>query len=222
MLLRAGTRGVEGRTPQRTRYARAAMTRGAPRVDAVGLALAAAKLAVQLLALRPYGYFRDELYYLACSDHLAWGYVDHPPLSIAVLRIWRGMFGDSLVAIRLFPALAEAAAYDRQRARRRSSPSSRRATPTRTAGPSSRTPRSSRGARSPTTRSATRKSGRSPAATAARPPSISSVPRAACRGPSHATTATGCGATATKTPAAPSSCWADHAIGSRSSSRASS
>ena len=85
------------------------MARGAPRVDAVGLALAAAKLAVQLLALRPYGYFRDELYYLACSDHLAWGYVDHPPLSIAVLRIWRGVFGDSLVAIRLFPALAEAA-----------------------------------------------------------------------------------------------------------------
>jgi hypothetical protein len=27
-----------------------------------------------------YGYFRDAFYYLACSEHLAWGYVDQPPL----------------------------------------------------------------------------------------------------------------------------------------------
>jgi hypothetical protein len=27
-----------------------------------------------------YGYFVDELYYLACSHHLAWGYVDQAPL----------------------------------------------------------------------------------------------------------------------------------------------
>jgi hypothetical protein len=31
-----------------------------------------------------YGVFRDELYYFACARHLAWGYVDHPPM-IAVL-----------------------------------------------------------------------------------------------------------------------------------------
>ena len=42
--------------------------------------LAAAKLAVHLYAGRHYGYFVDELYYLACSRHLAWGYVDQPPL----------------------------------------------------------------------------------------------------------------------------------------------
>lgn len=32
-----------------------------------------------------YGYFRDEFYYLACARRLAWGYVDQPPLSIALL-----------------------------------------------------------------------------------------------------------------------------------------
>ena len=55
-----------------------------------------------------YGYFRDELYYIACSDHMAWGYVDQPPFSIAALLLSRLLFGDSLFALRLFPALAGA------------------------------------------------------------------------------------------------------------------
>ena len=55
-----------------------------------------------------YGFFRDEFYYIACTDHLAFGYVDQPPLSILLLKISRIFFGDSLAAIRLFPALAGA------------------------------------------------------------------------------------------------------------------
>lgn len=55
-----------------------------------------------------YGWFRDELYYLACSEHLAWGYVDQPPLSPALLALWRGVAGDSLPALRALPALAGA------------------------------------------------------------------------------------------------------------------
>ncbi len=55
-----------------------------------------------------YGFFRDEFYYIACSDHLALGYVDHPPLSIYLLKISRLILGDSLVAIRFLPALAGA------------------------------------------------------------------------------------------------------------------
>ena len=48
------------------------------------LCISACKLLVHLYSGRHYGYFIDELYYLACSRHLAWGYVDQPPL-IAVI-----------------------------------------------------------------------------------------------------------------------------------------
>jgi hypothetical protein len=67
---------------------------------------ATAKLLIQLLAVNGYGLNGDELYYLACSDHLAWGYVDQPPLSIFLLHIQRALCGDSLLSIRLLPALA--------------------------------------------------------------------------------------------------------------------
>jgi dolichyl-phosphate-mannose-protein mannosyltransferase len=69
-------------------------------------AIALAKLALNMAVAGRYGYFRDELYYIACSDHLAWGYVDHPPLSIFILALTRRVLGDSLYAIRLPAALA--------------------------------------------------------------------------------------------------------------------
>lgn len=75
---------------------------------AVPLLLAALKLALHALAVTQYGYFRDELYYIACSKRLAWGYVDQPPLSIALLALNRALFGDSLLALRWLPALAGA------------------------------------------------------------------------------------------------------------------
>lgn len=53
-----------------------------------------------VLVLTQYGYFRDELYYIACSKRLAFGYVDHPPLAMAILAFVRALFGDSLVAMR--------------------------------------------------------------------------------------------------------------------------
>jgi hypothetical protein len=52
-----------------------------------------------------YGFFRDEFYYIACSNHLAWGYVDQPPFSILVLKVSRLVLGDSLLSIRFLPAL---------------------------------------------------------------------------------------------------------------------
>ena len=70
------------------------------------LCAAIAKLLIHLYANRYYGYFTDELYYLACARHLAWGYVDQPPLIAAVARLEMFLWGDSLSAIRFLPALA--------------------------------------------------------------------------------------------------------------------
>ena len=69
----------------------------------------AVALLVHLLTSGRYGYFRDELYYIACGRHLAFGYVDQPPFSILLLRLSELLLGSSLFAIRFLPALAAAA-----------------------------------------------------------------------------------------------------------------
>jgi hypothetical protein len=73
------------------------------------LAFALVKLVLHLATTSGYGYFRDELYYLACTEHLDFGYVDHPSLSVFLLWIVRHTLGTSLFALRLLPALASAA-----------------------------------------------------------------------------------------------------------------
>ena len=73
---------------------------------ALVLYLAAAKLLLHLLTAGRYGIFRDELYYLACSEHLDWGYVDQPPLIALIAWIARHAFGSSLLGLRLLPAIA--------------------------------------------------------------------------------------------------------------------
>lgn len=82
-----------------------------PRLTVAALALAGSLAFGLLLAsvFGPYGWFIDELYYIACAKRLAWGYVDHPPLSIAVLALTRGLAGDAMWAIRLPAALAAGA-----------------------------------------------------------------------------------------------------------------
>ena len=71
--------------------------------------LALLKFVFHLATARGYGLFRDEFYYLASTQHLAWGYVEHPPLSIALLSLSRALLGDSLIATRFWVALAGAA-----------------------------------------------------------------------------------------------------------------
>jgi Dolichyl-phosphate-mannose-protein mannosyltransferase len=65
-----------------------------------------ATVLIHFLTNGAYGYFRDELYFMACGEHLAWGYVDLPPMVAAIARFSRATMGDSLFAIRFFPALA--------------------------------------------------------------------------------------------------------------------
>src|ERR1700682_5854682 len=72
-------------------------------------ALAIAATALHVAFSGRYGYFRDELYYAACGERLAWGYVDHAPLAPLLARLSRAVLGDSLPALRFLPALAASA-----------------------------------------------------------------------------------------------------------------
>jgi 4-amino-4-deoxy-L-arabinose transferase-like glycosyltransferase len=73
------------------------------------VAVAAAMVAVELGVAARYGFHRDELYFLACARHLAWGYVDQPPFVPMVAWLSTHLMGTSPVAVRVFPALAAGA-----------------------------------------------------------------------------------------------------------------
>jgi hypothetical protein len=72
------------------------------------VALPLLKLVLHLAAGAGYGYHGDELYYLACANHLDWSYVDHPSVSILILAATRALAGESVTAIRVVPAIAGA------------------------------------------------------------------------------------------------------------------
>jgi hypothetical protein len=79
----------------------------------LGLLFAVIKLALHIAtnlweAHIGYGYFRDELYYLICGRHLAWGYVDHGPIVALQARLAETFFGHSLAGIRMLSAMAGA------------------------------------------------------------------------------------------------------------------
>ena len=76
---------------------------------AIVLYIAAASFLAHMLTATRYGYFRDELYYLACARHLALGYVDQPPMIALVTWLTVHTLGTSLAALHFLPALAGAA-----------------------------------------------------------------------------------------------------------------
>lgn len=86
-------------------------TTGSPRPPlATGLiaAIASVKLITHLvtIAITPYGFHRDEFLYLAMGQYLRFWSMDFPPLIAVLANTARALFGDTLFAIRLFPALA--------------------------------------------------------------------------------------------------------------------
>ena len=81
------------------------------RTDAVVLLGIAAMVAVvHLLTNNRYGFHRDELQFLSDARHLDWGFVPYPPLTPFLERIGLGIFGVSLVGLRLFSVIAQALA----------------------------------------------------------------------------------------------------------------
>jgi 4-amino-4-deoxy-L-arabinose transferase-like glycosyltransferase len=89
----------------RQRLTRASLTSD----TALLLYLALADVVAHLLIAGNYGYFRDELYYMIDGRHLAFGYVDQPPLIGWLAALVHVTLGDSLVALHILPALAAGA-----------------------------------------------------------------------------------------------------------------
>jgi 4-amino-4-deoxy-L-arabinose transferase-like glycosyltransferase len=61
--------------------------------------------AVELALSGRYGFQQDELYFLVAGHHLAFGYVDQPPLAVLLTRT-TDLFGVNPTAIRILPAFA--------------------------------------------------------------------------------------------------------------------
>src|ERR1043165_9019145 len=76
--------------------------------ERISRALAAAAFLLHAAVAGRYDFFRDELYFIVCGRHASWGYADQPPL-IPLLAAATQVFGESLVLLRLVPALAGAA-----------------------------------------------------------------------------------------------------------------
>ena len=72
------------------------------------LALAILKLVLHYYSHDLYGLHRDEYLYLAEGDHLAWGYLEVPPMIAVLGKLARGVLGDTIFAVRFFPALVGA------------------------------------------------------------------------------------------------------------------
>ena len=68
--------------------------------------IAAALVALELAVSGRYGFMQDELYFIEAGRHLAFGYVDQPPLAPLLTRIVTGVLGVSPTAVRIIPALA--------------------------------------------------------------------------------------------------------------------
>jgi Dolichyl-phosphate-mannose-protein mannosyltransferase len=95
---------IEMRT-QRPGDDRTARQTTGDKVPRLAWVIAAVFVAVELVVSDRYGFQQDELYFLVASHHLAFGYVDQPPLAVLLART-TDIFGTNPTAIRILPALA--------------------------------------------------------------------------------------------------------------------
>ena len=84
-------------------------------LDHPAICLGLTAFALHLWVNGSYGYFRDELYFIVCGRHPAWGYTDQPPLTPLIAAASDAAF-HSLRGLRLIPAMVAAR---RSRSRRR-------------------------------------------------------------------------------------------------------
>ena len=84
---------------------KAAPASAGDRVPRLAWLIAAVLVVVELAVSDRYGFQQDELYFLVASHHLAFGYVDQPPLAVLLART-TDIFGTNPTAIRILPALA--------------------------------------------------------------------------------------------------------------------
>ena len=75
----------------------------------VAASLALAKFVLHVVVNGSYGYHRDELLYRAMGTHLSPGYLEVPPGIAFLAWFSQNVLGDSLLALRLLPAVAGAA-----------------------------------------------------------------------------------------------------------------
>jgi 4-amino-4-deoxy-L-arabinose transferase-like glycosyltransferase len=101
---------VQGKPPAGTGVPVRCYPAALPRLATVPvLAIAVAVAALLAGFSGRYGYHRDELYFLACGRHLAWGYPDQPPLVPLIARLMSDLAPGSLVLLRLPSALVTGA-----------------------------------------------------------------------------------------------------------------
>src|SRR5260370_1523442 len=84
----------------------AGFNRGPARIDWLILGgLTLFTFVIHLAFYKGYGFFRDELYFIACGNHLDWGYVDQPPGVAIIAWAARRVLGARLFAIRFVPCI---------------------------------------------------------------------------------------------------------------------
>jgi len=74
------------------------------RTDWIILAFVMVKILIHILTNTNYSFHRDEFLYLDQGNHLAWGYMEVPPV-IAFMAAFINSLGADLFVVRLFPAL---------------------------------------------------------------------------------------------------------------------